>query len=106
VTELVTGAPPGVHAALTLVVDEAGARLRPGDDGAASAWITVSMADAESLHDGALDPAVALTEGRVRVRGDLRAVVDAVGLLADAHQRLRGRDATGGGPSDAAPGRT
>jgi hypothetical protein len=79
--------------------------LRAGDDGAASAWITVSMADAESLHDGVLDPAVALTEGRVRVRGDLRAVVDAVGLLADAHLRLRGRDAPGGPPSDAAPGR-
>jgi hypothetical protein len=93
VTELVTGAPPGAHGALTLVVDEAGARLRSGDDAAASAWLTVSMADAEALHDGSLDPAAALTQGRVRIRGDLRAVVDAVGLLAAAHQQLRARGA-------------
>ena len=91
VTEVVTGAPAGTHDHVTLILDDAGARLRAGDDLSASAWLTVAMADAEALHRGELDPATALAEGRVRVRGDLRAVVDAVALLADAHRRLRDR---------------
>lgn len=91
VTERVTGVPEGAHDHITLVVDEAGARLRGGEVAAPSAWITIAMQDAEALHLGRLDPAVALTEGRVRVRGDLRAVVDAMALLAEAHRQLRER---------------
>jgi hypothetical protein len=49
------------------------------------------MADAAALHDGELDPARALTEGRVRVRGELRAVVEAVTVLAAAHAAMRAR---------------
>jgi hypothetical protein len=91
VTELVAHAPPGRHGAITLVADAAGVRLAAGDDPAASAWLSVSMSDAEALHAGALDPARALIEGRIRIRGDFRAVVDAVGLLAAAHDSLRDR---------------
>ena len=49
------------------------------------------LLDAEALHEGSLDPATALAEGRVRVRGDLRAIVEAVSVLAAAHARLRAR---------------
>jgi SCP-2 sterol transfer family len=91
VTELVTDAPAGAHAAVTLVADHDGVRLVPGADPGASAWLSVSMRDAEALHAGELDPATALTQGRVRVRGDLRAVVELVGVLVDAHAALRGR---------------
>jgi len=91
VTELVTDAPEGAHDAITLVADHAGVRLHAGEVPAASAWLTVSMRDAEALHAGALDPATALAEGRVRVRGDLRAVVELVSVLAEAHARLRAR---------------
>jgi hypothetical protein len=91
VTELVRDAPAGAHAAVTLVADHDGARLVAGDQAGAAAWLTVSMADAEALHRGDLDPATALTEGRIRVRGDLRAVVELVGVLAEAHARLRAR---------------
>jgi SCP-2 sterol transfer family len=91
VTELVPDAPEGAHRAVTLVADRDGVRLVAGEQPGASAWLTVSMRDAASLHRGDLDPARALTEGRVRVRGDLGAVVALVSVLADAHARLRAR---------------
>jgi hypothetical protein len=91
VTEVVTGAPADVNGTVTLVADEAGVRLVAGPLDAASAWLTVSIADAAALHDGELDPARALTEGRVRVRGELRAVVEAVTVLAAAHAAMRAR---------------
>jgi hypothetical protein len=90
VTELVPDAPEGRHRAVCLVADDQGLRLVAGEDPRSSAWLTVSMADVEALHTGALDPARALTEGRVRVRGDLRSVVEAASLLAEAHASLRG----------------
>lgn len=91
VTELVPDAPAGAHRAVTLVADDEGVRLRAGDDPRATAWLTLQLRDAAALHDGALDPAAALAEGRVRVRGDLAAVVALASVLADAHERLRGR---------------
>jgi len=91
VTEIVTGAPAGLHGSITLVADVDGVRLVTGDDDAASAWITLGIGDAEALHEGRLNAARALTEGRIRVRGDLRAVVDAGALLAQAHDVMRER---------------
>jgi hypothetical protein len=104
VTEHVTGAPDTVHSAITLVADDQGVRLVGGEVPGATAWLTIAMVDAAALHDGTLTPAAALTEGRLRVRGDLRAVVDAVGLLASAHASMRARSEHG--TSRAAPGRT
>jgi hypothetical protein len=91
VTELITDAPEGAHHAVTLVADHEGVRLSAGDPGGASAWLTISIRDAEALHRGDLDPAAALTEGRLKVRGDLRSVVELAELLATAHARLRER---------------
>jgi hypothetical protein len=91
VTELVPDAPDDAHAAVTLMADTDGVRLVAGERPGTSAWLTVSMADADALHRGVIDPARALTEGRVRVRGDLSAVVELVSVLADAHTRLRAR---------------
>lgn len=91
VTELVPDAPEGAHRAVTLVADHDGVRLVAGERPGTTAWLTVAMADAAALHEGGIDPARALTEGRVRVRGDLSAVVELVSVLADAHARLRER---------------
>ena|GEM_PF-6296307 len=96
VAELITHSPPGRHDAITLIADDAGVRLAAGEDPGASAWLTVSMPDAEALHDGSIDPARALIEGRIRIRGDFRSVVDAMGLLAAAHGALRTRTSPGG----------
>ncbi len=91
VTELVPDAPEGAHRAVTLVADAEGVRLLAGEDPRATAWLTLALRDATALHDGALDPAAALAQGRVRVRGDLAAVVALASVLADAHERLRSR---------------
>jgi hypothetical protein len=91
VTELVADAPEGAHRAITLRADQTGVRLVAGEDPATRAWLTVSIDDAEALHAGALEPSAALAAGRVRVRGDLRAIVEAVSVLAEAHARLRAR---------------
>lgn len=90
VTEVVTGAPEGCLGEVTLVADGDGVRLVAGHRDDATAWLTLAYADAEALNEGRTDPARALTEGKVRVRGDLRAVVDATALLAAAHAALRG----------------
>jgi hypothetical protein len=89
VTERVLGAPQGANGTVTLVADADGVRLVAGEVDGATAWLTLSMDDAEALHAGSIGPARALAEGRVRVRGDLRAVVEAVGFLAAAHGSLR-----------------
>lgn len=90
VTEVVT-IPGGADRELTLVADDEGVALVEGDDDRACAWITLSLDDAVAMHEDRLDPARALGDGRVKVRGDLRALVEAVSLLARAHGRLAGR---------------
>jgi SCP-2 sterol transfer family protein len=100
VTERILDAPPGVHHEVTIVCDADGVRLEGGERPDATAWLTVSMDAAVALHDGSLEPSAALAQGRVRVRGDLRGVVEAVGLLAVAHGALRqGRGTSGQTPS-------
>jgi hypothetical protein len=103
VTERIVGVPASARDAVTLVSDEAGVRLVAGEQPGATAWLTVSMEDAAALHDGRLEPSTALAEGRIRVRGDLRGVVEAVGLLSAAHASLRGarRNRETGSPDDA-----
>jgi SCP-2 sterol transfer family len=91
VSELIAGTPEDLLSAVTLVGDADGVRLVAGSRDDAAAWLTVHYADASALHDGTLDPAQALTEGRVKVRGDLRQVVEATELLARAHAVLVAR---------------
>jgi hypothetical protein len=91
VTESVTGVPAGTHGTITLLADASGVRMVAGEEPGASAWFTLAYDDAEAMHAGLLDPATALTEGRIRVRGDLQALVSAVGMLAAAHEQLRAR---------------
>lgn len=91
VTERLTDPPEGSFGAITLVADDDGVRLVAGADEAAGTSITISATDAAALHAGTLSPAEAITQGKVRVRGDLRAVVEATALLAAAHAALRDR---------------
>jgi putative sterol carrier protein len=91
VTELITDAPEGVHDAVTLVADADGTRLVAGELPDAQAWLSVSYVDADAMHAGDLDPARALADGKLRIRGDLRAVVDAAALLSAAQVVLRRR---------------
>jgi predicted lipid carrier protein YhbT len=68
---LVTGTPAG-DVRLALVVDEGRlTEARRGDQGDADLTVTTTHADALLLAAGALDPSVAVMQGRAKVAGDI-----------------------------------
>ena len=94
VAQLVSGAPAdlGSEVRVVLSVAEGHAHLALDPDGvagaSASATIALEYADALALALGRMDPADALAAGRVRVRGDLAALVAGQEVLAAAAARL------------------
>lgn len=97
VVQVVTGVPDeageGGEVRLVLTVAEGGARLALDPDGAhtGTATIVLGYGDALAMARGELDPADALAAGRVRVRGDLAALVAGQDVLAAATARLGDR---------------
>jgi hypothetical protein len=73
-----------------LVALREGASVSAGDHLAADALIRLAFSDAEDLVDGTVTSADALREGRLKVRGDLVAVVSLVEWLKRAHPRAEG----------------
>ena len=95
VVQVITGVPDDVQAAggdvhLVLAVADGRARLGldPSGTAAGSATIVLGYAEALAMARGELDPADALAAGRVRVRGDLAALVAGQDVLAEAAARL------------------
>lgn len=98
VAQLVHGVPAdvglGAEVRVVLSVAEGRAHLTldagdaPGAQATATATIALAYPDALALALGRLDPADALAEGRVRVRGDLAALVAGQEVLAAAASRL------------------
>jgi hypothetical protein len=105
VDQVVRGGPGG-ELVVTLVVDAGRLRLEldapgpgpkergePGRTAPAprdpDVTIVLSYDDAAAMSRGELDPADAVTQGRVRVRGDLALLVAAQALLAAAGERLQ-----------------
>jgi predicted lipid carrier protein YhbT len=82
-------APALLAQAMTFTMDEAGASLRAGDHASADASVSLSYADALALTQGRLDSASALREGRVKVRGDINAIVPLLSWLQLAHPRAQ-----------------
>ncbi len=74
----------GPHA-LTFSLSREGASVDPGDHLAADAILRLSYADASGLTTGQFDSATALREGRIKVRGDINAVVPVLSWLQRAH---------------------
>jgi hypothetical protein len=72
------------HAHLALDTDGIGAGVEVEAQAEATATIALGYADALALALGRLDPADALAAGRVRVRGDLAALVAGQEVLAAA----------------------
>ena len=108
VAQLVTGVPGGpdgtgpeeeVRVVLTVTGGRARLVLDPGHAVPSTATIVLGYHDALSMARGELDPADALAAGRVRVRGDLAALVAGQDVLAAASARL---GAELGGLTDAA----
>jgi hypothetical protein len=96
VAQLVQGVPAdlglGAEVRVVLSIAQGRAHLALDDGGApgteATATIALGYADALALALGRLDPADALSHGRVRVRGDLAALVAGQEVLAVAASRL------------------
>jgi SCP-2 sterol transfer family len=95
VVQIVTGVPEDVQAGggdvhLVLTVAEGKARLGldPAGTVGGTATIVLGYAEALAMARGELDPADALAAGRVRVRGDLAALVAGQDVLAEAAARL------------------
>ncbi len=101
VAQEVTGAPAELGSAragavgpsavrTVLTVSNGQARLVLDPEGATEADVTlvVGYADAAAIALGELEPADALAQGRVRVRGDLSALVAAQSVLAAASEQL------------------
>jgi putative sterol carrier protein len=101
VVEEIHGTPDGdVRLVLRIEDGALGLQLEPGTVGAdhpdapagtrPDVTITVSYEDAAAMSRGELSPAEALNAGRIRVRGDLSALVAAQHLLDAARSATRG----------------
>jgi hypothetical protein len=84
VIELPDAPSNGPHA-LTFSIDADGARVEAGDHLAADAIVQLSFADGAALTGGDIDSASALRDGRVKVRGDINALVPLLNWLQRAH---------------------
>jgi hypothetical protein len=78
-------APKSAPHALTFTLSAEGASVEAGDHLAADAIVQLSYADATSLTDGTIDSASALRDGRIKVRGDINAIVPVLGWLQRSH---------------------
>ncbi len=77
-----------VHVVLTVAEGRAHLELDPGGTAGGTATIVLGYPDALAMARGELEPADALAAGRVRVRGDLAALVAGQDVLAEAAARL------------------
>jgi len=80
-----TGTPATLPHALTFVMTVTGSSVTVGDHLYADALIRLSYEDAVSLASGTLDSAEALRAGRIKVRGDVNAIVPLLDWLQRAH---------------------
>ncbi|HEY5010650.1 MAG TPA: SCP2 sterol-binding domain-containing protein [Acidimicrobiales bacterium] len=74
----------GPHA-VTFSIGADGVRVEAGDHLAADAIVQIAYADASALTNGDVDSASALRDGRVKVRGDINAIVPLLSWLQRAH---------------------
>ncbi len=74
----------GPHA-VTFTLSSDGASLEAGDHLAADALVRLKYADALALTTGKIDSATALREGRIKVRGDINAIVPLLSWLQRVH---------------------
>jgi SCP-2 sterol transfer family len=95
VVQVVTGVPEdvqpeggAVHLVLTVTDGRARLGLDPTRAVGGTATIVLGYTEALAMARGELDPADALAAGRVRVRGDLAALVAGQDVLAEAAARL------------------
>ena len=71
----ISDVPEHLPRAITMAINDEGARVAPGDSLDADTTLRLSYLDAAALASGQLDSASALREGRIKVRGDVNVLV-------------------------------
>lgn len=87
IQHVVTGGPDG-DVAFVLEVDAGRARARPGRDGRAVVTLTEAWDTAVRLHRGELTARAAFLGGLIRVRGDVRRIIQAASGLSGLEPAL------------------
>ncbi|HEV7958830.1 MAG TPA: SCP2 sterol-binding domain-containing protein, partial [Acidimicrobiales bacterium] len=77
--------PTSAPHAMTFTVTAEGAVGEPGDHLAADAVVRLTYDDALALSRGTLESGVALREGRLKVSGDVQALVPLLEWLLESH---------------------
>ena len=78
-------APKTVPHALTFTIEAKRAVVTPGDHFFADTLVRLSYADSIALFKGEFDSATALREGRIKVRGDINAMVPMLNWFQSSH---------------------
>jgi len=81
-------APTNAPDALTMTIAPSGAQIAPGDHLGADLIVRLAFADARALASGELDASHALRQGRLKVRGDINALVPLGLWLSAAHRDI------------------
>ena len=82
VQQVVPDGPDGHEVAYAVEVADGTVAVRRGHHGDADVTFTQDRATAEAIHHGELSAQAAFMQGRLRLGGDLRAVLDRAGALA------------------------
>ncbi len=82
VQQVVPDGPDGHEVAYLLEVADGTVRVHRGRADEADVTFTQDLATAEAIHRGELSAQAAFMDGRLRLGGDLRAVLDRAGALA------------------------
>lgn len=80
-----TDAPSALPHAMTFTLSREGVSVDAGDHLMADAMIKLTFSDAEALINGTSDSATALREGRIKLRGDITALLPLLDWLIKAH---------------------
>ena len=80
--QIIPDGPEGREVAYALVLDDGRVRLVRGRVGDPDLTFTQDRATAEAIHRGELSAQSAFMQGRLRLGGDLRTVIDRAGELA------------------------
>jgi hypothetical protein len=83
IQQVVPDGPDGTEVAYVVTVTDGAVHVRRGRADAPDVTFTQDLATATAIHRGELSAQTAFIEGRLRLGGDLRAVIDRAGALAD-----------------------
>jgi hypothetical protein len=82
IQQVIPDGPGGTELTYVIAVADGAVRVRKGRASSPDVTFTQDLATATAIHDGVLSAQTAFIEGRLRLGGDLRAVIERAGSLA------------------------